>query len=236
MARGPGISNHGFVTIPGDGDLDPRAVPARYPGVRGRADAAFPVHADRELWMRHRSDATTWQIGGSGEVGWIVANTRPDGTIVTATPASFEAHATVVVPDSDEEKRLSDAALLEVLRAQLPPQPWWLGYLETGAGDLIFPEAPRVRLYTWPYVLVKAGPDQAAAWRSNDDALPWHSALPELMFPLDHSWLVSTLWDDDWRCVGGPAILVEAILRHPRLEARAVTVDEDATPPGHEDL
>jgi len=93
-----------------------------------------------------------------------------------------------------------------------------------------------VRLYTWPYVLVQAGPDQAATWRGNDEALPWHSALPELMFPLDHSWLVSTLWDDDWRCVGGPESLVDALLRHPRLEARAVTLDEDATPPGHDGL
>ena len=218
------------------GELDPRAVPARYPGVRGRADAAFPVHPHGELWVRHASDGTTWRIGGSGEVAWIADNTRPDGTIATAIPTSFEAYATVIVPDGDAEKRLADGALLDVLRTQASPQPWWLGYLETGVGDLVFPEAPRVRLYTWPYLLVKAAPDQAAAWRTNDDALPWHSALPELMFPRDRSWLVSTPWDDDWRCVGGPATLVEALLRHPGLDARAVTLDEDATPPGHEDL
>ena len=28
-------------------------------------------------------------------------------------------------------------------------------------------------------------------------------ALPDLMFPADRSWLVSTLWDDDRTCVGG---------------------------------
>jgi len=226
----------GTDTNPGNGNWDPLAVPSVYPGARGRADAAFPIHANAALWMQHASDGRTWQIGGSGEVAWITANTRPDGTIATAIPATFDAFATVIVPDSDEEKRLSDAALLEVLRDQSPPQPWWLGYLETGVADLVFPDAPRVRLYTWPYVLVQAGPDQAAAWRTNDDVTPWHSALPELMFPLDRSWLVSTLWDDDWRCVGGPTRLVEEILRHPGLDARGVALDEDPTPPGHEDV
>ena len=68
----------------------------------------------------------------------------------------------------------------------------------------------------------------------NSDATPWHSALPELVFPDDRSWLVSTMWDDDWRCVGGPADLVDALLLSPHLEARAVTLDEDATPPSHD--
>jgi hypothetical protein len=176
-----------------------------------------------------------WQIGASGEVAWIAANTPPGRTLAAAIPPLFGASATVIVPGNDEDKRIADEALLAVLRAHSPRQPWWLGYLETGVADLVFPDAPRVRIYSWPYVLVKAGPDQAASWRRNDQATPWHSALPELMFPLDHSWLVSTLWDDDWRCVGGQAGLVEALLRHPRLEARAVTLEEDATPPGHQD-
>lgn len=233
--RGP---NHGSVerTNPGSGDLGPAAVPSRYPGLRGRADAAFPVHANHELWLSHATDGTTWRIGGSAEVAWIAASTRPGRTIVTAIPASFEAYATVIVPDGDEEKRRHDAALLAVLRAHSSPQPWWLGYLETGVADLVFPDAPRVRLYTWPYVLVEAGPDQAAGWRTNENVTPWHSALPELMFPLDRSWLVSTLWDDDWRCVGGPVSLVDALLGHPPLHARGVTLDQPATPPGHEEF
>jgi hypothetical protein len=46
--------------------------------------------------------------------------------------------------------------------------------------------------------------------------------------------VVSTLWDDDWTCIGGPAQLVEGFLRHPDLEVRRVALGEDATPPDHE--
>jgi len=52
------------------------------------------------------------------------------------------------------------------------------------------------------------------------------------MFPADHSWLVSTLWDDDWTCIGGPAELVDGFLNHPRLQAYPVAPSQDRTPPG----
>ena len=56
------------------------------------------------------------------------------------------------------------------------------------------------------------------------------------MFPADRSWLVSTLWDDDWTCIGGPRELVDAFLNHPELQYRAREVKSlvtDSTPPGH---
>jgi hypothetical protein len=56
------------------------------------------------------------------------------------------------------------------------------------------------------------------------------------MFPADRSWLVSTLWDDDWTCVGGPPGLVDKFLRHPGLQARPVILGQDATPSGHQAL
>jgi hypothetical protein len=94
-----------------------------------------------------------------------------------------------------------------------------------------------VTLYArWHYVLVTAGPKQAATWRQNDLGSFRKGALPDLMFPADRSWLVSTLWDDDWSCIGGPAGLVAKFLRHPDLQARSVALGQDATPPDHQAL
>jgi hypothetical protein len=56
------------------------------------------------------------------------------------------------------------------------------------------------------------------------------------MFPADRSWLFSTLWDDDWTCVGGPQQVIDSLLAHPDLGHRVRQVDptdEDVTPPGH---
>ena len=94
-----------------------------------------------------------------------------------------------------------------------------------------------VTLYPgWHYVLVEAGPEQAATWRKQDLGSLWKGMLPNLMFPADRSWLFSTLWDDDWSCLGGPAGLVSRFLRHPDLQARPVSLGQDATPPGHQAL
>lgn len=172
---------------------------------------------------------------GSDVVDWITRSTRPGRTVTSAVPPGFARYATVVVPDGDAAKTRADAALVEVLRAHTADQPWWLGYLDTGVADLVDPTAPRVSLYVgWPYVLLQGGPQRALTARRHRDSTPWHSALPELLFPADRSWLVSTMWDDDWRCLGGPAGLVEALLVRPELEARSVRPDEDATPPGHD--
>ncbi|OBB96537.1 hypothetical protein A5782_04940 [Mycobacterium sp. 852002-40037_SCH5390672] len=101
---------------------------------------------------------------------------------------------------------------------------------------MVFPDAPPVSLYSgWPYVLVQAGPQEAASWRRTGATPIRPYLLPDLMFPADRSWLVSTLWDDDWTCVGGPVLLVDALLAHPdlRYRVRRVGLNEDATPPGH---
>lgn len=179
-------------------------------------------------------DGRSWRLGRAAEVAWITEHTEPGRRIDAAIPAVFAGYATLVIPDPLEARAAFDHALIDVLRSFSSDQLWWLGYLETGASDIVFPSAPRVILYTgWPYVLVQAGPDQAASWRDLDGALPWHSALPELIFPADRSWLVSALWDDDWMCVGGTADLIRALASEPRLPARSVGLTEDATPPGH---
>lgn len=175
------------------------------------------------------------QAGTSDDVAWINTATDISRTITAAIPPVFARYATIVIPEHDTQKTRSDDELLHILAAHTPPQPWWLGYLDTGVADIVRPDAATVIVYTgWPYVLLRADPVQARTWRRNTDATPWHSAVPELLFPADRSWLVSTLWDDDWRCVGGSAALVDALLLSPVIDVRAVTLGEDSTPPGHE--
>lgn len=179
--------------------------------------------------------ADGWPVGHDTDVDWISQGTVIGTEINSAIPLVFAAYATIVVPPDPEEQPEHERLVLAVLREFSPDQPWWLGYLDTGAGDEMFPGARRVHLYasgSWPYVLVLAGPDQASQWR---DRRYWSSRgrLPELIFPADRSWLLSTLWDDDWRCIGGPAGLIEGVTGVPGLETRVVEPGEDATPPGH---
>ncbi len=179
-------------------------------------------------------DGAEWQLGTSADVAWIRQGTVIDRTIQSSMPLVFDAYATVVVPDDGAELELQDRALVEILGEQAGEQPWWLAYLERGPGDdVVFPRAARVAVYEQEgYVLVQAGPSQAASWRARDSR---PRRLPDVIFPADRSWLLSTLWDDDWTCIGGPASLIEWLLSHPDLEpyARQLYPGEDATPPGH---
>jgi hypothetical protein len=177
-------------------------------------------------------DGREWRIGTDADVAWIQESTAVGMTITSAIPPVFEAYATIVVPDQDQGRAEHVRLVLRLLGEQSGDQPWWLGYLETGADDLVFPDAPRVTLYAdWPYVLVQAGLAEAARWRH--DPRSWRAPGPDLIFPADRSWLVSWLWDDDWRCLGGSTTLVEGFLDQPRLQVRGVDLGEDATPPGH---
>ena len=181
-----------------------------------------------------RRDGADWRLGTPQDVAWIAASTSLGTTITAAIPAVFDAYATIVLPADDDARERQEQAVLSVLRAH-SPDPWWLGYLDTGADDVVFPDAPRVTLYSdWGYVLVAAGAEQAGTWRRRDRTSFWAGILPNLMFPADHGWLVSTLWDDDWTCVGGPTALVDALVRHPELRPRSrrVLLGDEAAPPG----
>lgn len=189
-------------------------------------------------------DGIAWRIGREDEIQWISDGTRVGRRITAAIPSVFADYATLVHPGEPEVprdvryERQQDLALVELLRQHTPQQPWWLGYLDTGASDIVFWDAPKMTLYTgWHYVLILAGPDQAITWRPAPGGTSnWKSTeLPDLMFPKDHAWLVSTLWDDDWSCIGGSEAVIGDLLRDPVLgrNARRVTTHEDATPPGH---
>ena len=138
------------------------------------------------------------------------------------------------------ELKQHEQAVLELITERTEEQPWWLGYLDTGASDIVFWDAPKVMLYTgWRYVLGLAGPEQAATWRSAPAGLSnWKSTeLPDVLFPEDRAWLLSTLWDDDWSCIGGSKALIDDLLEDPVLgpKTQRVTTDQDSTPPGHTD-
>ena len=177
-------------------------------------------------------DGQRWRIGDATEVAWIAAGTTPGLTITSAIPPIFEAYAILVVPDGGEPRTQHERALLALLRDESPDQPWWLGFLDTGGDDVVFPDVSMVTLYAgWRYVLVEAGPEQAACWKAPSFL---RGGLPDLIFPGDRSWLVSMLWDDDWRCVGGSAGFIDRLASDVRLESRSVKLGEDATPPGHQ--
>jgi hypothetical protein len=202
------------------------------PARRGSVDPRCIIgHVAVERVTRDK-DGRPWRIGTAAHVAWIDSGTGIGLTITSAIPPAFEAYATVLAPEDIEENAQHEREFLSVLRDHTEPdQPWWLGFLDTGADDIVFPDAPKVSIYAdWPYVLVEAGPEQAGTWR---DPESWRGALPDLIFPADRSWLVSYLWDDEWRCVGGPTALIDALQRIPSLTARRVSLGEDATPPGH---
>jgi hypothetical protein len=198
---------------------------------------------DSETGDWAEKDGRAWRIGTEADVAWIRENTEVSLAITSAIPPVFEAYATLELPDRDAHLSAAPgddsdryfADVLAVLASYPAARPWWLGYLETGSSDIVFYDVRKVRPGTtdaW-YVLVEAGPEQSRAWRE-----PGHrkGPLPDLMFPADRSWLLSTLWDDDWTCIGGSRALVDAFLTHPDLRHRAREVDpslEDATPPGH---
>ncbi|HLH64786.1 MAG TPA: hypothetical protein VKV27_03735 [Solirubrobacteraceae bacterium] len=192
-----------------------------------RSRALFP--GDRSVVR----DGRRWPLGGDADVFWINSGTAVVTSITAAIPPVFESYCTLLLPTGDGvELAVHERAVIELLIKHTSAQPWWLGYLDTGARDVVFPYAPRTELYCgYPYVLVAAGSEQATGWREHD----FKGALPDLMFPGDRSWLLSTMWDDDWTSIGGSEGLIGAFLRHPALGARArrVTPGQDATPPGH---
>jgi hypothetical protein len=189
----------------------------------------YRMAGQRPARMRRRQpvderDGQQWRIGSYQTVEWMDRQTTGGCTIASAIPPLYEAYATVVEPDDPDLTREQERQLVHLL-AQQGQTDWWLGYLHTGSDDIVFPHADEVRLYAgWPYVLVQAGPAQALSWRER---------LPDLIFPLDRSWCLSTLWDDDWTCIGGTSTLLTALADDPLVRARLVTLDQDATPPGH---
>ncbi len=182
--------------------------------------------------MEVSKDGRSWRIGTALDAAWFAGQTTAGGSVTDAVPPFFDAYATLY-PPAAVAVDVHERALVADLVEHTPEQPWWLGYLDTGVYDTVFPLAPMVSLYWgWRYVLVEAGPEQALSWRTGHIRGGLAGALPDLFFPADHSWLVSALWDDSWTAVGGSAELVGGLVSNPLVNARSVTTTEDALPPG----
>jgi hypothetical protein len=196
--------------------------------------AAGMTPGDDSSAALREKDGQQWRIGTDTEVSWIAEGTEICRAITSAIPPVFEAYATVIVPGERDERDHCDEQLLDLLDELSGDQPWWLGYLDTGSDGVVFPDAPGVTLYAgWKYVLVQAGPEQAASWRPDGFGAA-RGVLPDIIFPSDRSWLLSRLWDDDWRFFGGSLSAVDRLLGEHGLDTRRVGLDdEDATPPGH---
>ena len=150
--------------------------------------------SDREPGIWRNKDGRAWRVGCDAQIAWIRENTAVGRGIASAIAMLFEAYATLELPGTGEHDPQSgfedpdrhDAAVLAVLKENTAAQPWWLGYLDTGAADVIFYDVPKVSLFpTHDYVIVEAGPQQAGSWRGRWDR--WKGILPDLVFPEDRS-------------------------------------------------
>ena len=152
------------------------------------------------------------------------------------SPTPYRRDSTRTPPFTNPEGAditLHERTVVDILKAHTAEQPWWLGYLDTGAHDVVFNTVPKLTLYWgWRYVLVEAGPEQALTWRTGHMRGGLLGGLPDLFFPADRTWLASALWDDTWTDFGGSAELVDALQRDPITNARQVQPDQDAVPPG----
>ena len=177
-------------------------------------------------------DGRPWRIGTANDVAWIAGHTIDGLTVTNAIPPRFDAYATFYQPE-DADITLHERAVVNISKAHTAEQPWWLGYLDTGAHDVVFNTVPKVTLYWgWRYVLVEAGPEQALTWRTGHMRSGPLGGLPDLFFPADRTWIASALWDDTWTDFGGSAELVDALQRDPIPSTRHPRGDTPGSPAG----
>ena len=118
----------------------------------GRWQAVAVGAEDKLRSVSRVKDGRAWRIATAAEVAWIADGTSTTKTITAAIPPVFEAYATLELPGDDTEGTWGDAqqrhddALLALLSRHIAPQPWCLGYLDTGVDDIVFPDAPLVTL------------------------------------------------------------------------------------------
>ena len=89
--------------------------------------------------------------------------------------------------------------------------------------------APRVAIGERQYLLFTGPIDQAGDWGARPIAADWpprQISIPNLTWPADRSWAVAADVDPNTMGIGGSRALVDAVVRHPRLDARVVPYPE----------
>jgi hypothetical protein len=128
-------------------------------------------------------------------------------------------------------------ALVSVLRPRTAtPEQCWFAVWE-GYGDVLAPSGiPGLELPRRRYYLATGRVEDATRGFSGLD-LSWGYRPPNLWWPADRSWFVSTEIDFSWTYVGGAPQAIDDVLAHPALEAlRArpsdgITYDSDRLNP-----
>jgi len=87
-------------------------------------------------------DGRCWRMGNADDVAWIVGHTLDGLTVTAAIPPGFEAYAPFY-PGEGADITLHEHPIVDILKVHTAPQPWWLGYLDTGGHDIVFDTAPR---------------------------------------------------------------------------------------------
>jgi hypothetical protein len=98
---------------------EPRPAPLPGPGLDPEVPAKPAV-----LPVRLARDGSTWRIGTQPEVAWIASGTSIGRAITAAIPPAFEAYATAVLPDDDEQQDRHDRAVVALLSEYSAAQPW----------------------------------------------------------------------------------------------------------------
>lgn len=135
------------------------------------------------------------------DVDWLRLNNGAAGTLGYAIPGYFAVYGAMNLPDeiAATEDRLLDALAPEsgeeLIAGWIDRGPW-----PPPAGD------EHVIYWDWKYRLRRV---QSSDLRG----LPGEGerCFPDLLFPINRSWLVSMLWDDSWRSIGATRAVARRI-------------------------
>ncbi len=91
-------------------------------------------------------------------------------------------------------------------------------------------DGPRLTLSPHDYLLFEGAITHAGAWGAVDygHGIPRRLNSPNLIWPADHKWFVSTRVEGSWTGVGGSKDLVNELLRDSRLEVVRAHYDREA--------